>query len=255
MLWVLRPMGPLLMYWLRPNLWKDCVDEGVALPSESLNPKGVKPLFTHDAPDKAGTAFAVFFSHPSSLILLALVVTFSALRVTTGNFSPWEFLGPAIIIAYWPFQEWLIHVYILHYKPVRAFGRKWDFKLPQTHRDHHEEPWDVAQIFIPLHVYPLVLPVLILPYLLFPAHIVHGVFAFFFLMALNYEWSHYLAHIKWVPPLEYYRRRVREHRWHHFHNEGQWWGVSMGLADRVFNTNPDPKEAGRSSTTKNLHNM
>ncbi|MGB0920965.1 MAG: sterol desaturase family protein [Alphaproteobacteria bacterium] len=222
------------------------------MPTESAKPKGTKPLFRVDAPDSATSAFAVFFSHPSSIILTALVIVFSTLRLLAGDFAAWELLGPIAIIGLWPFLEWAIHVFILHYKPFSIAGRKIDFKLPQTHRDHHKEPWDVPQIFIPLHVYPLTLPLLLVNYLVFPAPILHGVFAFFFLMALNYEWSHYLAHIKWVPPLEYYRRRVREHRWHHFHNENQWWGVSMGLADRIFSTNPDPAEAGRSSTVKDI---
>lgn len=220
--------------------------------ANSSTNKGIKPLFTHDAPDSAGAAFGVFFSHPSALILSLLVVTFSALRVSAGNFSPWELISPLVIVGLWPFLEWIIHVHILHYKPVRLFGRKWDFKLPQTHRDHHKEPWDVPQIFIPLHVFPLVSPLLLLPYLVFPPAIVHGVLAFFFLMALHYEWCHYLAHIKWCPPGSYYRRRVQEHRWHHFHNENQWWGVSMGLGDRVFRTNPDPKSAGRTGTAYDI---
>lgn len=219
--------------------------------SDTASQKGVKPLFTHDAPDTARTALAVFFSHPSPLILVALVAIFTTLRLTAGGFQWWELAIPAAIIGFWPFMEWGIHVYILHYKPAHLFGRTWDFKLPQTHRDHHVEPWDVPQIFIPLHVFPLTVPPsLLLAYVLFPAPYVHGFFAFFFLMALNYEWCHYLAHIKWSPPSRYYRRRVQEHRWHHFHNENQWWGVSMGLADRVYGTNPDPKDAGRSGTTK-----
>jgi len=214
--------------------------------------KGVKPLYTDDAPDTAGAALAVFFTHPSTIILTLLVITFSALRIAAGDFSAWELLGPVIIVAQWPFMEWQIHVRILHYKPIKLFGRKWDFKLPRTHRDHHKEPWDVAQIFIPLHVYPMVAPLLLLPYLFVPAHIMHGIYAFYFVMALHYEWCHYLAHIKWCPPTAYYRRRVQEHRWHHFHNENKWWGVSMGLGDRVFKTNPTPKDAGRTGTAYDL---
>lgn len=224
--------------------------------SESTHKKGVKPLVSHDAPDSAGAAFATFFSHPSAMILTGLIILFAGLRISAGQFSAWELLVPVVIVGFWPFLEWMIHVHILHYQPVTLFGRKWDFKLPQTHRDHHKEPWDVPQIFIPLHVYPLVLPLLLLPYLIVPAAIVHSVLAFFLLMALHYEWCHYLAHIKWCPSSklvgQYYDRRVREHRWHHFHNENQWWGVSMGLGDRVFKTNPDPKSAGRTGTAYNI---
>jgi hypothetical protein len=67
---------------------------------------------------------------------------------------------------------------------------------------------------------------------------------------------HFLAHIPWCPsgPLlgAYYQRRVREHRYHHFRNENFWWGVSMGLGDRVLGTAPKVEEVGRSGTTSTL---
>ena len=63
---------------------------------------------------------------------------------------------------------------------------------------------------------------------------------------------HYLAHIPWCPDNSYYQRRVREHRWHHFRNENYWWGVSMGLGDRVLGTAPAVEEVGRSGTTSTL---
>ncbi|HUJ02485.1 MAG TPA: hypothetical protein VLW75_02530, partial [Rhizomicrobium sp.] len=59
-------------------------------------------------------------------------------------------------------------------------------------------------------------------------------------------------HIPWCPGLAYYRARVREHRWHHFRNENFWWGVSMGLGDRIFRTAPSVKDAGASGTTATL---
>jgi hypothetical protein len=45
---------------------------------------------------------------------------------------------------------------------------------------------------------------------------------------------------------------VREHRYHHFRNENFWWGVSMGLGDRVLGTAPPVEDVGRSGTTSTL---
>lgn len=207
-----------------------------------------------DSPATAGHALTVFFSQPSPLILATLTSLFAGLRLYQGNFSWVDAVAPVIIFAFWPLLEWLIHVFMLHYKPVTLFGRKIDFLLPQTHREHHAAPWKLERVFIPLHVFPLVAPLLIVgAYLILPtAEIATGALAIYFLLALNYEFSHYLAHIRWCPPSEYYRRRVRLHRFHHFKNENLWWGVSMGLADVVLGTAPDPESAPRSNTTGNL---
>ncbi len=207
-----------------------------------------------DSPATAGRALAVFFTTPSPMILVALTSVFAGLRLYQGNFTWADAIAPAIIFAFWPMLEWLIHVYMLHYKPVTIFGRKLDFLLPQTHRDHHAEPWDLKQVFIPLHIFPLVAPLLIIGcYLIMPTtELAHGALAVYFLLALNYEFCHYLAHIRWSPPSEYYRRRVRLHRFHHFKNENKWWGVSMGLADVLLGTAPNPESTERSSTTGNL---
>lgn len=207
-----------------------------------------------DSPATAGHALRVFFSHPSPLILLTLTAGFCGLRVHLGNWSWADAIAPLLIFAFWPLLEWLIHVFMLHYKPVTLGGRNIDFLLPQTHREHHAEPWKLQRVFIPLHVFPLVAPALIVgTWLILPSmELTAGALAVYFALALNYEFCHYLAHIRWSPPLEYYRRRVRLHRFHHFKNENQWWGVSMGLGDVLLGTAPDPETTPRSDTTGNL---
>ncbi|MGB1580839.1 MAG: sterol desaturase family protein [Nevskiales bacterium] len=219
-----------------------------------MNAKDPNNLASADSPVTAGHALRVFFTHPSPLILMALTLGFFTLRIYQGNWSWADAIAPIAIFAFWPLLEWLIHVHMLHYKPVTLFGRKIDFLLPQTHREHHAEPWKLKRVFIPLHVFPLVAPALILGcYLILPTvELATGALAVYFLLALNYEFCHYLAHVRWSPPSEYYRRRVRLHRYHHFKNENKWWGVSMGLGDILLGTAPKPEEAERSSTTGNL---
>jgi hypothetical protein len=205
-------------------------------------------------PSDAKAAFRLFAGHSSpQLIALAVLLAVGA-RVWIGHFT---WIDAAVAGAAWllfPVNEWAIHVFMLHYRPRRIFGRTVDFHLPQTHRWHHAEPWNVEWIFIPRHVHRLVFPSIALIVLLAGSWRgpVLSYVAVYLLLGLHYEWVHYLAHIPWCPDSAYYRRRVREHRWHHFRNENYWWGVSMGAGDRLFRTAPAVQETGRSGTTKTL---
>lgn len=204
-------------------------------------------------PRTAKAAFREFFKHPTSLILLLATLIFGALRSQLGSFDWRDAAAAAAVLLFWPILEWLIHVFLLHNKPRTILGRQIDFLLPQTHRWHHADPWNLKWVFIPLHVLPIVAPLLIAgAYLLLPVTTASSYLAVYFLLALHYEWVHYLAHINWCPPHSYYRRRVQEHRWHHFKNENKWWGVSMGSGDRLFGTAPDFHMVARSESTKNI---
>ncbi len=207
-----------------------------------------------NSPATMGTALKVFFTHPSPAILGSLIILFAGLRIQAGNLSWLDAIAPVIIFLFWPVMEWLIHVYMLHFKPITLFNRKVDFLLPQTHRDHHKTPWDLKRVFIPLHVFPMVAPLLIGgAWLIFPTlELAFSALAFYFLLALNYEFCHYLAHVRWSPPIEYYRRRVRLHRAHHFRNENLWWGVSMGMGDVLFGTAPKVEDTERTGSTGNI---
>jgi len=207
-------------------------------------------------PRDAATAFGVFWKHPSTLLIAGFVVLFAAARLAVGS---WSWIDAAIalgLVAYFPVNEWLIHVVMLHYRPRKIFGRTIDFYLPVTHRRHHADPWNLKWVFIPRHVHLLVMPTIgVLLWALWPwKHWVLTGVTTYLLLGLHYEWAHFLSHIPWCPQNRllgaYYQRRVREHRYHHFRNENYWWGVSMGLADRLFGTAPKVDEVQRSGTTQ-----
>jgi hypothetical protein len=203
-----------------------------------------------DVPKTGREAVRVFFAHLSPRALSAMIVIAVAARVAVGGWSGWDAVVVAAVIAYWPLNEWLIHVYMLHYRPVTLFGRRLDFLLPRTHREHHANPWHLPRVFIPKHIYPTTLPLFVLIVLLAPDQgLALSFVSIYLLLGLHYEWCHFLAHIGWCPRIAYYQRRVREHRLHHFRNENYWWGVSMGLGDRLLGTAPDPASVDRSSTT------
>jgi hypothetical protein len=200
-------------------------------------------------------AFRVFASHSSSQLIAVFVLLTAALRLSFGQFGWGDAIVAAIAVAYFPFNEWLIHVFMLHYKPRKIFGRTIDFYLPVTHRRHHADPWNLQWVFIPRHVHALTAPAIaLILWALWPwKGLALTYIVVYLLLGLHYEWVHFLAHIPWCPNNAYYQRRVREHRYHHFRNENFWWGVSMGLGDRVLGTAPAVEDVGRSGTTSNLH--
>lgn len=205
-------------------------------------------------PRDASSALRLFWSHRSPQLIASFVIVLATGRLLV---APLGFRDAAItlaVLAFFPFNEWLIHVFVLHYHPRKFLGRTIDFYLPVTHRRHHADPWNLRWTLIPRHVHALTVPVVaILLWALWPWRTdVLTAATIYLLLGLHYEWVHYLAHVPWCPSIAYYQRRVREHRYHHFRNENYWWGVSMGLADRVFGTAPAAEEVSRSGTTATI---
>lgn len=227
-------------------------DHSMIAAAETARRNPMRPPDT--LPRERGAALRLFWTHPSPLLIAAFVLGFGAWRLSMAPLGWKDAAVAAAVLAYFPFNEWLIHVYLLHYKPRRLFGRTIDFHLPVTHRRHHADPWNPRWVFIPRHVHALTLPaVAILLWALWPwKELVLSGEVSYLLLGLHYEWVHYLAHIPWCPDIGHYRQRVREHRYHHFRNENYWWGVSMGSGDRFFGTAPAVEDTGRSGTTSDL---
>lgn len=225
----------------------EAADGGASEPARPAQPP-------KELPCEARAAVATFFRHASPRILLAALAIAVGWRLALGGWRGLDFGVALALILWWPLNEWLIHVFMLHHRPRRLGRFTLDYLVARKHRQHHADPWNLPLVFIPLHVYPLALPAIVLTFLgLAPdARIALTALSVYALLSLHYEWSHYLAHIGWHPPLAHYARRVREHRLHHFRNEHYWWGVSMGSADRWLGTAPDAEAVARSPTTATL---
>lgn len=203
-----------------------------------------------------GTAAAEFWRHPSPWLLAVALVSAATARAVVGDWGIGDALLPFVMLASFPFLEWMIHVFILHWRPRRLAGVTLDSQLARKHREHHVEPRDVDLVFIPFQSLIVVLVAVVgLALWVFP----RTGMAFTFLVVLLafglvYEWTHYLIHSDYKPKNGLYRAIWRDHRLHHYKNENYWFGVTTsGTSDRVLGTYPDAASVPTSPTAKNLH--
>jgi len=199
--------------------------------------------------------FLVFIRYSSPALLILLTTTALVVRLALGHFTFWDLVLPAAIIAVQPFVEWLIHTFILHFKPRTILGLKVDLHAARLHRAHHRTPWQLGLIFIPKLTGVIGLAIAAVGwYLVAPTpYLFATAMCSTLAVTLAYEWIHYLTHTNYLPKTEFYRKRWRYHRLHHFKNENYWLGVTSNLGDRVLGTFPkDPKKVEKSKTTRTL---
>ena len=207
-----------------------------------------------DSPRTLAEARRTFLRHASPRSLIALLCVCLGLRVALAGWSVWDAVVVAAVIAYWPIQEWLIHVLILHYKPITVFGKTIDFAVPKSHRTHHRDPWNLEILFIPVQGFMISLPILVAFWFgLMPSYqlALTGV-SIYIALSLNYEWIHFLVHTRYPPRSHFYRRLWRNHRLHHCKNERYWFGVSMLGGDLLLRTAPAVDEVDTSPTCREL---
>jgi hypothetical protein len=187
--------------------------------------------------------------------MLAVAV---AARLAVGDWHLSDAVLPVVMLALFPFAEWVIHVCILHWKPRRVLGLTVDSLLARKHREHHVDPRDVPLVFIPWQTLTWLIPVLAgLSVLAFP-RLGLGLTFLVTLSALGvvYEWTHYLIHSDYKPKSRFYRAIWRSHRHHHYKNEHYWFTVTTtGTADRLLGTAPDPESVEKSPTARSLHTV
>ncbi len=207
-----------------------------------------------DSPKTLADAIPIFFQYWSPRILTALVLAILTARPLVGSWSLWDLAVVGAILAWWPVQEWLIHVFILHFEPREILGVTIDPVVPRKHRAHHGDPDRLDLLFIPTHVY-LYGPALMAAFWFMTMPTVGLALTglgFFFVMALHYEWVHYIVHTRYVPKSWLYKRLWRHHRLHHYKNENYWFGVTMTSGDAILNTRPAHQEVPTSPTCRTL---
>jgi hypothetical protein len=189
----------------------------------------------------------------SPRILILLTLGFGTYRLSMGEWTWIDAVIPLALTVWWPFQEWLIHTYLLHLRPRKLGPFTIDLMQAQKHRRHHMHPWDFAEISIPLTTYLYAVPILCgLAYLCADTPSVFTALFSFTALGVHYEFCHFMAHSNYVPRNEFYKAVWRNHRLHHFKNETLWMGVSTLLGDQVLGTCPDQKTVARSPNCRTL---
>ncbi len=195
----------------------------------------------------------VLLRYSGPRLIAAFLVATVVVRVAMGGFTWRDLVGPAVVLAFEPLLEWMIHVFLLHFRPKTLFGRVIDPLVSRKHRAHHEDPRDLELVLVPTKVLRIALPVAALIVLLFgrDGPSVSTLVAAY-AMLFTYEWTHFLIHSKYRPRHGYYRVVWRHHRNHHFRNEHYWFGVTVDLGDRLLRTAPARDAVPVSPTAKNL---
>jgi hypothetical protein len=201
-------------------------------------------------------AWAEFWKHPSPWMMGGTLLGAGIARGFVHRFSWHELIVPLLFVVFFPVIEWVVHVVVLHWKPLRLVGVRIDPLVSRKHREHHANPRDIPLIFIPWQVLTGLLV----------ATVAIGLFAFtdradgltfmigIAVVGFSYEWMHYLIHTDYMPRGKTYKSIWRAHRLHHYKNEHYWFTVTTtATADRLFGTFPDPATVKTSATAKNLH--
>lgn len=211
---------------------------------------------THRRGMTLAEAVREFVGHPTPWLLGAALLAALTARIVVGDWRLSDAVLPFVVVAVFPFFEWMIHVVLLHWRPRRIAGVVIDPLLARKHREHHVDPRIVKLIFIPLQsLFGALASALIVAFVLIPRTGLGLTFlVVLFGIGLVYEWTHYLVHTDYKPRTALYRRVYRNHRLHHYKNENYWFGVTTpGTADRVLGTYPDPASVPTSPTARNLH--
>jgi fatty acid hydroxylase family protein len=197
-----------------------------------------------------------FWKHPSPWMIGAVLAGALTARIIVGDWQITDAVIPVVMLAVFPFFEWVVHVFVLHWRPRRVGAITIDSLLARKHREHHVDPRDVPLIFIPWRALLWVIPLSVaVAALLFPrAGLGLTYLVGVGVIGLIYEWCHYLIHSDYKPKSRFFRAIWKNHRQHHFKNEHYWFTVtSSGTADRVLGTYPDAGSVVTSPTAKNLH--
>lgn len=202
-------------------------------------------------------AFAIWSRELQPKFLLTHLAGWIGFRLYLLGQGDWglrDLIPVVVILALHPLIEWVIHVFILHHRPRKLLGLRWDYHAARMHRLHHRDPWDIRFVLMPL-------PIMVLgmasaagvSWLLTPTP---GVWATAMVVtaaiATYYEWIHFLTHTSYRPTGWYYKRQWRFHRLHHFKNEHFWMGVTRHGGDFVLKTFPDPDAVDTSKTARTL---
>ncbi|MGM0556911.1 MAG: sterol desaturase family protein [Myxococcota bacterium] len=199
-------------------------------------------------------AVSKFYRHPTPIFITTLFAVGWVGKFIVGGWSWWDLALVGGLLAFWPVQEWLIHVFVLHLKPIEIFGHRFELHLAKKHREHHGDPWYTPDAYAPFRSLLMTVPLGLGVWFLVAPNwgIAFMGAAAYATLGLAYEWTHFLVHTNYRPKTNFYRRLWKNHRLHHFKNENYWYGVTMLSGDTLLGTSPDVTCVETSATCRTL---
>ena len=177
---------------------------------------------------KVGTAVLQFFRFKESWLILMTVPLAILARCQIAHPLFWldAALG-AIPFLIWPLVEWITHVFVLHRFPKSTLYR--------DHAEHHKRP-AIAQSSLnrPYTTATYWLIIWSLWYWQLPALCTFWISSM--VMMTVYEIFHFITHSPCDLRSSWLRRRVANHRRHHWVAEETCFGVLTLSADRILGT-------------------
>ncbi|HSP64967.1 MAG TPA: sterol desaturase family protein [Candidatus Deferrimicrobium sp.] len=201
-----------------------------------------------------GSAARIFAAYGSPRLMALAAGAALVARILVGRFGWADLVVVGAILAVEPFAEWLLHVFVLHFRPHTIGGRRIDPLFARRHRMHHRDPRNIPLVFVPLPVLAgLFVTLAAISGLAFPDHRLGlTALATMTTFLFGYEWSHYLIHSPYVPRSAPFRAVWRAHILHHYKNEQYWFGVTNPVADYVLRTHPAKDAVPTSPTARTL---
>jgi hypothetical protein len=173
-------------------------------------------------------AVPVYLSHIDNLVYLIPclgLIAYAAVRHPHPTAILWFLAGWLIFLP----QEYLSHVFILHFPMRKSWTGEWFYRqMYRMHYGHHDHPRRFDLMFIPLW---LTLPLAVVNWIGF-TFITQDAYARLMLLAglfagyLFFEWSHLFCHLPYQPKTRIGKSIRNRHTWHHHRNEGRWFSVS-----------------------------
>jgi sterol desaturase/sphingolipid hydroxylase (fatty acid hydroxylase superfamily) len=204
-------------------------------------------------PIKLRSAFVLFSRQYNFWLLGIALIFFAAIRFYFYRISYVDLITVLLTLVFQPFVEWLIHIFLLHFKPKRLFSFTYEPLVAKMHRMHHEDPKNLRLVFVPKSVMTaLVLGSVVVPIQLLPRTQASTLIVTLLAILLYYEWIHFLIHSSYRPKHKIYKTIWRAHRLHHYRNENYWFGVVTNFADKALGTSPNKSEVPLSPTARSL---
>ncbi len=104
------------------------------------------------SPSHLREAILVFYRYPTPWLLSLTLLGALAVRASLGAPAVGDLAIVAGLLLFWPVQEWLIHVFVLHFRPFRLLGRRIDLFPARKHCAHHRDPLRIDLVFIPVPI-------------------------------------------------------------------------------------------------------